>query len=413
MGLMKSLKTFLVKQSLSWRVIIMRGDDPRWTKKDYKKLSQAGYQNCMTVFACVNLIAKAIGGLPWALYQVKKGKGGKVEREELEDHPLLNLIKRPNPIEGKAKFFEKVISFFLLAGNSFIEAAGPKGKPPKELYTLRPDRMTVLKGDRLQLVRGYEYKIGNNKETFDTKQVLHVKTFHPTDDYYGLSFLEVAAKGIDIQAMASEWNARLLQNDCRPPGAIVTEGNLEEEQHERLEKQLEEKMQGYKNAGRPPVFEAGVKWQPFAITPRDMDWLNSDKLNSRKIASVFGVAPELIGDAENKTYSNYKEARKSLYEETALPLAGCLCDEFNYWLVPKFEKNPDHPELVLEIARERIDAIQEDRQQVFDRMDKAWWFSVNERRQACGKDDVRGGNVIMVPANLIPLLTIGDNILEE
>jgi len=226
----------------------------------------------------------------------------------------------------------------------------------------------------------------------------------------GGSPIRVAARQVDLQAMAAEWNARLLKQDCRPPGAIVTEGVLEDEQREELEKQMEEKMMGYKNAGRPPVFEAGIKWQSFAITPKDMDWINSDKLNTRKICAVFNVAPELIGDAENKTYSNYQEARRALYLENILPLMDYLRDEYNNWLSPLWENE----RLMLEYDKDSIEAIKEELTAVYTRQAQAHWRTVNEKREATGDDNIgKAGDIILIPANMIPLADISGNIEEE
>ena len=67
--------------------------------------------------------------MPWLLY----GKGGK----EIDEHPLLNLLKNPAPMIGGAALFEAVYAYLLLAGNSYVEAVGPNNGAPRELWTLR------------------------------------------------------------------------------------------------------------------------------------------------------------------------------------------------------------------------------------------------------------------------------------
>lgn len=415
----KQIKTFLkiqkqMKQNPVFRSMMLGlGQSPVWTKADVAKLIEAGYQNCYVIFACVKQIVDAAGGIPWDLFRIPMGEGTK--KQKIEQHELLNRMKRPNPQEGGASFIKNQLAFYLIAGNAYEVAAGPdrmdEGKKvaPRELYLMRPDRVRILQGNRFNPIAGYRYEVGGDHTDFKPEQVLHLKAFNPLDDWYGLSPVQVVAKQVDIQAMAAEWNAKLLVNDCRPPGAIVTEGNLDDEQHQRLEEQLDKKMAGYKHAGRPPVFEAGIKWQSFAITPRDMDWLKSDKLNAQKICSVYNVAPELIGDAENKTYSNYKEARKALYLETVLPLMDYLRDEYNNWLAPQFEDR-----LQLDYNRDSIEAIQEELSAVYERQANAWWRTINEKRQACGDDDIGPiGDVIMIPANLIPLADISGGTTEE
>lgn len=402
-------KNMRIKQNPILRsMMVMMGGSPLWTKKDLAKLTEAGYQNCYAVYACVKQIVDAAGGIPWQLFKKPLSKDSK--KEKIEEHDLLDRMKRPNPQDGGASFTKNVLAFYLISGNSYITKVGPERGDPKELYYMRPDRVRILPGTKFEPIRGYRYQVAGDHKDFNVTEVLHLKAFHPLDDWYGLSPIEVAAKQIDTQAMAAEWNARLLQHDCRPPGAIVTEGNLDDEQHKRLETQMEEKMMGYKHAGRPPVFEAGIKWQPFAITPKDMDWINSDKLNTRKICAVYNVAPQLIGDEEAKTFANYKEARKALYMEAILPLMDYLRDEYNNWLTPAWGDD----RLVLEYNKDAIEAIKEELNAVYERQANAWWRTVNEKRQACGDDDIgKAGDVIFVPANLIPLSDISGGIEDE
>ncbi|GAH04829.1 unnamed protein product, partial [marine sediment metagenome] len=51
---------------------------------------------------------------------------------------------------------------------------------------------------------------------------------------------------------------------------------------------------------------------------------------------------------------------------------------------------------------------------VYLRQASAWWRSVNERRISTGDAEIgKAGDVILVPANLIPLGDISGNISEE
>lgn len=390
-------------------LVVTLGESPVWTKRDIARLTKAGYQNCCTVHACVNERAGGVAGVPWQLFQRPMSKTGK--REIIEDHGLLNLIRRPNPGQGGSAFIMRTMGFYLISGNSYLTRVGPDEGPPLEMYSIRPDRMKVLPGNKFDPIKGYRYTVNgvDRKPDFTPEEILHLKAFHPLDDFYGLSPIEVAGKEVDISSMSRDWNMKLLQNDCRPPGGIIVEGTLDDEQREDLLKMYSEKLAGYKNVGMPPVLEGGVKWEPWAITPKDMDWLNSDKMNARKICSVYNVAPEIIGDAENKTYSNYKEARKALYVEAILPDLDFLRDEFNNWLTPAFGDR-----LYLEYDKNAIEAIQEEQNAVYERQTKAYWRTVNEKRIACGDDEIgKAGDVILVPANLIPLMDISGNIEEE
>ena len=98
---------------------------------------------------------------------------------------------------------ESLYAFLEIAGNSYLEAAELASGRPGELYALRPDRMRIVPGPNGWPIR-YEYKVGGRTTGFPVDQatgaasVMHIRTFHPQDDYYGLSTLEAAAFGIDI-----------------------------------------------------------------------------------------------------------------------------------------------------------------------------------------------------------------------
>ena len=393
---------FSFKQSRTWGAILaISGRQPIWTKKDFANLSREGFQKCMTAYSCISLIAQACAGIPWQLFSTPRTSREKTT--EIKKHELVDLIRRPNPYEGQSAFIERAVSFFKLAGNSYIERVGPNPGKPKELYSLRPDRVKVDPGDKLGLVKGYIYSAGGETENFHDGEILHMKSFHPLDDWYGLSPIEVAARGIDISNMALAWNYKLLQNDARPSGALVTEKGLDEEQRDRLKEDIKTEYGGFENAGRPLLLEAGMKWEQMSLNPTEMDWLNLDKVTLRKICTVFNIAPELMGDTEQKKFSNYQEARKALYMEVILPHMDFFRDEFNNWLTPLFGDN-----LRLDYNRDAIKALQEEAVKVYDRMAKAHWLSIDEKRKECGFEEDPSGNggVILVPLNLVPVSAV-------
>lgn len=371
-------------------ILMLTGKSPVWTGEDYAALSEAGYQNCMTVYACVRLIAQTSAGIEW---KVVDAKGN-----DLDKHPALTLMDRPNAMQGKRSFISSYFSYRLLSGNGYIIVGRVAGEP-RTLWTPRPDRMQVLPGSGANLVGGYTYDVGGNKQTFEVDDVLHSKMFHPTNDWYGFSPLRVAAKGIDISNMAAEWNARVLTNDMRPPGALATEGKLDDSAFKRLQTMVKQEWQGYENIGNPLILEQGLKWISFAMSPKDLDWLNSTKVTKRDICTVYNVDPCLVGDSEYATYSNKIEARKGLYQDNILPAMYEFRDDLNMWLMPMFGEGA-----ALDIDREKIEVLQEERERKFTYLAGADWLTVNEKREATGYEPVGDeGEVILVPIGKVPL----------
>jgi HK97 family phage portal protein len=376
-------------------VAISGGSKVVYTPKNYEALAKAGYQNCSVAYACTKLIASTASRLEW--YLMREGANGK--NVELERHPLLDLLKRPNEVESGSLFTEKLLSHLLLAGNAYaLGVSGSPNQPPQFLYSMRPDRV-VVNADRSGrfLVESYTYSPGQSSQTFLPEQVMHMMEFHPTHDFYGLSRIEVAAQLVDQMNASAEWNAKRLQNDMRPPGMLTAKSKWNVEQ---LRSQFREQYQGSENAGKPLVFSGeDIEWTDMSISAKDADWLEGQKFSMRQICSIYGIDPCLVGDPEYATYSNKREARKGLYLEVILPLMDMLRDEYQRWLVPRYGQG-----LILEYDRDQIEELKEDRVAQSQYLATAWWMTPNEKRVAMGLEELGpDGDSMMVPMGLMPI----------
>jgi HK97 family phage portal protein len=378
------------KESRSGRLIALDGGGrARWTPRDYAALTREGYTKNAIVYRAVRLIAESIGGLSWILYEGEA---------ELQTHPLLDLIRRPNPRQDGPAFLDAIASHLLLAGNAYIEAVSlPGGNAQvRELYSLRPDRMKVVPGPN-GWPQAFDYTVAGQTVRFDQNAsqppILHLTSFNPLDDYYGLSTLEAAAVAVDTHNAAARWNKALLDNAARPSGALVyRDGDgamLSSDQFERLKRELDEQYQGTRNAGRPMVLEGGLDWKPMALSPQDMDFLEAKHSAAREIALAFGVPPMLLAIPGDNTYSNYQEANRVFWRQTVLPLGARIGHALTQWLSPSFG-----PDLTLAIDTDAVDALSSDRAALWDRVSKAPFLSLNEKRAATGYGPIGGGDVV-------------------
>ena len=368
---------------------------PRFTPRQYDRLAEEGYQKNVVVYRCVRLITQNAASVPWTLSQ---GKGH--HKIKLHEHPLLSLLTRPNPMQGGTELLESLFGFFLIAGNGYLEVVGPKGSEPAELWSLRPDRIRIVPG-KGGVPSAYRYTAGGQNLDFEVDpmtgraQVLHIKSFHPLDDWYGMSPLEAAAFSIDQHNAAGIWNAALLQQSGRPSGALVykpssgSSDHLTAEQRQALKTELETFFSGTINAGRPLVLEGGLDWKEMALSPKDMDWLAGKDMSAREIALAFNVPAQLIGLEGSLTFANFEQARLALYDDAVLPLLTHIRDELNNWLCPQFGDN-----LQLDFNIDSIDAFSTRREKRWERISQANFLTVNEKRDAFGYDRLEGGDFL-------------------
>lgn len=345
----------------------------RTTPRRYDRLAEEGYGQNVIAHRAITLVSQAVAQIPLTL----RGDGG-----ALETHPLRSLLSRPNPDRQGVGLIRALVSHYLIAGNAYLLAVGPgAGAPPRELWPLRPDTVSVLEGNG-GTVGGYLQRVGSDAHRYEAGTVLHWKTFNPLSDWYGMAPLEAAALSIDSHNQATRWNLALVQNGGAPSGALYQEGGadpLTDAQFERLKSDIEGQHTGSLNAGRPLLLEGGLKWQEMGLSPKDMDWQAGRDAAARDIAQAFGVPPQLIGVPDAQTYSNFAEARMSLYEDVAIPLARELASELTAWLAPQFGAD-----LMIDIDLDNVPALEPKRAAKFDRITRATFLSDSEKREMLG-----------------------------
>lgn len=172
------------RKLLAWHAL----GRPVWMSRDPAAFAREGYARNAIAYRCVRMIAEAAASAPLKVGPV--------------DHPLARLLARPNPEQTGIELLEAFYGHLQVTGNAYLEAASIEGDAPSELYVLRPDRMSVVPGADGWPV-GWEHRVGSNVRRFERDPlsndapILHLKLFHPSDDWYGLSPMEAAAFSID------------------------------------------------------------------------------------------------------------------------------------------------------------------------------------------------------------------------
>lgn len=351
--------------------------------RHYDALAEEGYMRNTVVYRCVRLIADAAASVPFKLY---------VDGAEMAEHPALELLARPNPRQSGPALMESLVGHLMVSGNAYLEAVSVE-ETPRELYALRPDRMSVVT-DETGWPTAYDYKAGKETSRFEQEAggmppILHLSFFHPLDDHYGLSPLQAAAVSLDIHNAASLWNKALLDNAARPSGALVYAppggGMLTDSQFERLKTELEASYQGAMNAGRPLLLEGGLDWKTMSMTPQEMDFIEAKRMAAREIALALGVPPMLLGLPGDNTYANYREANLALWRQTVLPLLDKIARSLSGWLAPAYGP------IRLKHDLNDVPALSSEREALWARVEGADFLTTDEKRQILGLGPVCGG----------------------
>lgn len=385
-------------------------NQPQWSEFSAKYAGEL-YKNIDVLNSAISLVAREASQSRFKV-MVKDSTDKMVEQP---DSRLARLLSNPNTEQDQSAWIEAIVSYLLIAGDSYINmhSGNTDGTintddftaMPSELWTFRPDRVQVVAGEKA--VAGYRYKANTgarevlfDADVFGNSNVMHWKTFNPTNDYNGLSMIQVALKAIDTYEKTVDWNKSLLDNGARPSGALIWKGES---------RPSEDVVNGFKNElddlsrksrrGKPMMLPGNVEWQEMALSPKDMDFLQSKADSASAILRVLNISPMLLGVGTDPTFNNQHEAKLALWDTAIMPLMHGLTSLLNTKLAPRFGE-----EFVIQLDVSEVPALEPRRSELWERVLKSGEVqTINEQRLALGLEEIEGGDVIMISSSKVPL----------
>lgn len=315
--------------------------------------------------------------------------------EELESHPLLDLLNAPNPFMTRNEFFELTFLHMELTGNAYWAIERDNKGKPAALWPLLPEFVSVVP-DKEKFIIGYIYKVNNEEVPFAPDDIIHHKYMNPSDLRMGMSTVQAAARAIDTDAHAADYNRKFFYNSAQPDAVLYTDAQLDEKMYKRLVSQWRDTYGGTANSHRTAILENGLKYQARVLTQKDMDWLNGRNFNRDQILAIFGVPKSIIGLDESMSRANAETAEYVFVKGKIRPKMLRLCARITEDLAIQFDKK-----LVVSFT----DPVPSDKAFLLEEKKASvnTWRTINEVRAEDGDDPVPGGDELYIANTLHPI----------
>lgn len=377
----------------------------------YDRNAREGYMLDELVYQCVDMRASSAGEPPLAAY--KKTSSGE---ELIDDHPALDLLNDPNPFMGRARFWASISMYLDISGNAYVEKVRSGAGKLVELWPLRPDRVTVIPDSRT-FIGGYQYRIGDITRTLPAEDVIHFRTRHPLNDYYGLSPLYVLAGTVDLDVWARRFSEAFFRNAGVPAGLLNIQRAVNESERESMRQRFRELYGGIEGWHRLMVIDGGnATYEPMGL-PLGQSGLAMYEMRQwleARIMGVFGIPlgliPTLIGAMANRGQTASESERQLFWELTMVPLFRDLDSMLSTSLVDEF---PDVDRLGHDLTK--VKAMQEDVDKLHTRWRENWraglctWSEARTEIGMSPEPDEAG--IVILPTTMVP--TWSDELLTE
>ena len=346
------------------------------------------YASNVWVHRCVQVRAMHVGGMAWRIVN-------SLTEEEIPDHPFAMALRtRPDTIY-------RIEWSLAIWGEAFLEIQRtPDGIA---FEWLNPLGMHVDTSPGY--IRNFQYSVvtsgGSAYHTLNPEQVVFLKLPNPFDDLRGLPPISVIVDEIRVDQSLSKFLASYYENDARPGILLIPESPLNKADAERFMEFWKSNLQGVRNAGRPVLSPFNLKVVEVQRPPSDSD---SDVRLSmfREICAAFGVPMSYAGGWDSPTYQSAPEQRIAFYADTVIP----ECDLIAAQLSAYAQSIWNDPHLELRFVYDEISALAES-QRIRDETYASRWqagaITLNEYRQAIGREPLDGGDVLQLGGRLVPL----------
>lgn len=333
------------------------------------------------------------------------------------DSDVEALLAHPNPTQARGDFLKELGAWWLMSGNVYVMALGLVDLPPVELRCLKPETITPQVSVRDGYVDEYRYTAVEGTVVFKRheagrtfryldesggRELFHFKMFNPNGDMVtGMSKLDQVYYELEQHLSASIHNLSTLKKGARLSGLLMSEQELGDDQRPRLREQLNTEYAGADNAGAIMLLDgAKFSFKEMSANLKDMDFLNLKKEVTNAIYLAFDIPLPLVS-GDTMTYSNFAEAKLTLYDNGVLPLTRTLYGNLSHALLPRFREDPERVKLWYDEGE--ITALAPRRTADIKAKKESGVFTINEIRALYGVDPVPNGDVIYQSPVLVPL----------
>jgi HK97 family phage portal protein len=245
------------------------------------------------VFKCVRLVSDVMAQMTPIVYRGPGPGFGAAVRQ-----PSPDILVQPSADADIFDFTYMLTTSLLLRGNGYgdITSRDKRGLPA-QIELKNPDRVRVREDRDGQIV----WKFGPT--TMDPDRVWHKMAYRMPGGSTGLSPIKYAQQLIGLSAEAGKFGLQFFEAGGHPSGILTnpTQKLVTPQEAVTVKQRFLTAVRGRE----PVVMGGGWEYAQIQISPDESQFLASQKFAGSGICGIFGVPPEIVGEASEGTAITY------------------------------------------------------------------------------------------------------------
>ncbi|BAK83957.1 phage portal protein [Komagataeibacter medellinensis] len=270
------------------------------------------------VYGCVNCISQDIGKLSLTMRRKLPGNRGYTA---VTDHPLLTVLRKPNPWQTRSQFWRYLSTSLKLRGNAYAAILRNYGGEPTSLIPLSPDVTTPVISDTGRVFYRFSHPMIGQGQLWYQENILHFRDMMVDGGYVGLSPIAYAQDVMGVAIAAQRHAAILFRQGNQTGGVLSTDKPLSPEGAVQIANEVANHYQGVENSSKPMVLGSGMTYERMTLTNEEAQFLESRRFSVEEICRIFRVPPHKVQHLVGGTFSDIENEEQAYINDTLQPVA--------------------------------------------------------------------------------------------
>lgn len=280
----------------------------------------------------VDFLARNIAQLGLHVFQ----RVSDTDRQRLTDHPLAQLLGRPNPWTTTYRLIEALVADLGI----YHRAYWLKAKTSNGGFGLvrMPPQLVQVVGVLMPQYFVFQLQQGTRID-LDPREVVHFRGYNPDSSIDGLSPLETLRRILAEEHSAGMYREGFWANAARMSGIITRPPTAPEwslPARNRFRAEWEEMLSGEANSGKTAILEEGMSFAKTSFSSEESQYIEGRKLTREECARAYHIPPPMVGILDHATFSNITEQHLMLYNDTLGPWLNMIQADIELQLLPDF-----------------------------------------------------------------------------
>jgi len=289
------------------------------------------YLDCPHLQIVINKRAEMMSNMSVKLFDIKEDK-------EIENHAVLDLLKKPTPIQS----FEEWVTQYsiykdIFASNFIYKLRATSTSDPKALWNLPSGLMEVLWTGKMfkqtkieDIIKEYILKWNGQEEKYQVSDIIYkTENYHPE---HGKGISKILSLTLPVSNIIASLKSRnviitekgmfgILSNQAKDNAGAIPLG---QDERARIENQFNKDRNIYSNKSHIAITNSALKWEAMSYPMKDMLFMEEVEDDFAAILSAYGMDRDVFPSIKGATFENKKQGLIMTYQNTIQPEADDL-----------------------------------------------------------------------------------------